>query len=125
MRIDTIFKFSFLYDYWDIPEEDGATQFEVVRTDIPCLVLSSAGSSIQLVCHEPMNINGMVRNLRDAKGNLVLVTNGHEYDLWAHTAEPKFDGFGRLIAWSHSLRNVPSTLFALPSSSEILGAGGG
>lgn len=105
MRSDTLIRFLYPFEYWEATTTGTETTWAKARDDTGLLIPVSGGG-VYLICREPMDTSGIVRNLRDPRGNEVFTADDEEYDMFVQTVEPQFDFFGVIIAHKHTLRRT-------------------
>lgn len=107
MRLDTIFKYHFSFEYWILTADlDGSTNY-TLKSEGRGMVLPAGPNSLTLIAPTQMSIPMQVRNLRDRSGNVVTQVDGTQYPMYVHAAEPVLDPFSNVIAWRHTLRRDP------------------
>lgn len=114
MRIDTVFKYHFAFEYWILAANtDGTTDYKK-SYDANGMMIPGQANSLYLITKDQMQIPMQVRNLRDRSGAVVTAIGGQSYPMYVHAAEPQLDPFSNVIAWRHTLkREVPRDYTAL------------
>lgn len=107
MRIDTVFKYHFPFEYWTLAADmEGDTNY-VLKSEGVGFMLPAGPNSLTLITQTQMAIPMQVRNIRDRSGNVVTQVDGAEYPMYVHSAEPVLDPFSNVVAWRHTLRRNP------------------
>lgn len=107
MRMDTIFKHTFAFEYWVLQVSATGVQSFVKDSDQTGLVLPVVGGDMALITKDQLAIPMQVRNVRDRTGTAMTEVNGAPYPLYVHTAEVQLDAFSEVIGWRHMLRREP------------------
>ncbi len=106
MKVTTIFKYHFTFEYWTLRVlPNGETDY--VKQDDRTGLFIPGGTSY-VTCDEPMGIPMQIRNVRDRNGRAMFEENGSPIPLYVVTSEPQLDPFSNVVAFKHSLRrNLP------------------
>lgn len=111
MRVDTIFKFHFPFEYWTlVTDTNGSTSF-VKQYDAMGLLLPQGPTAMGLIAKDQMAIGMQVKNIYDRSGTLITAVGGVGYPMYVNEAEPQFDPFSNVVAWRHTLRRRPPREF--------------
>lgn len=104
MRVDTLFKYEFQYEYWVLTTSVNGTMSFEKESDGIGLVLPAAGGEVALITEEQLNMPMQVRNIRDRRGNPLTGSGLGAYPLYITTVEPQLSVFSDVIAWKHVLK---------------------
>lgn len=99
MRIDTVIKFHFTFEYWILQANpDGSTSY-VKKDDRVGMLVPGGGVGGSMVCTDPLDMPMQVRNIRDRAGKQV-----YAYPMYVTSSEPQLDPFSTVIGYTHKLR---------------------
>lgn len=109
MRVDTLFKYHFTFEYWTLTTDlNGVTDFAHTSDSTGMMVPTGGRDSFALITKEQMEVPMQIRNLRDRSGTVITQVGGEQYPMYIVGAEPQLDPFSNVIAYRHTLnRNVP------------------
>ena len=104
MRLDTVFKFKFTYEYWILGQNSSGQTVYVKKDDRTGMLLPGGQAGGAMISKDAMDVPMQIRNVRDASGNLVYQVGGVGFPMYVTTAEPQLDPFSNVIAYRHQLR---------------------
>lgn len=110
MRMDAVFKKTATFEYWSpVITFDAALNKTITFTDggLRKGVLIPAGSgTATLITTEQMTVDGEVRNLTDAAGNVVFMADDTPYIMFISSADPIFGLYGVISGWKHTIKRA-------------------
>lgn len=104
MRIDTVIKFHFPFEYWTLRVNTDGTTGYVKKAESKGMLIPGGSGGSSLVSREPMNVYMQVRNVRDRSGREIFTANGEAYPMYVTSSEPQLDTFSNVIGYRHQLR---------------------
>lgn len=104
MRLDTVIKFYFPFEYWVLTADNNGNTDYAFSYEAKGMMMPGQSQSLYLLTKDQMRIGMQVNNLRDRSGAVITQVGGEQYPMYIHSAEPQLDPFSNVIAWRHTLR---------------------
>ena len=103
------YKYNFTFDYYIQVVNGGVATYQKVRSSKG--YLSVAVSQWSLHSAEQMAVGGVVRNLRDSKGNELQMVDGVPFDLYINKTVPYFDNSTEVSGYKHIMSQEDKNAF--------------